>query len=61
MSSEAEFVGGPAHGQLRAFPGDEPPLTVIVHRFQGDDLTYVRRVSERDEGPPWQYTPKEPT
>lgn len=59
--SIAEFVGGPLDGKLRAFPEDEPPLTVTLIRVQNDDLTYVRRVSERDEGPLWQYTLKETT
>lgn len=30
MTSEAEFFGGPMHGEIMTFPGDEPPDNVLV-------------------------------
>jgi hypothetical protein len=62
MACEAEFIGGPADGQLHAFPGDEPPgevrFSIPVSWSQFHDFVYTRRVSRRDEGPLWVYVPK---
>ena len=65
MISEATFMGGPADGEVRAFPGDEPPLRVVfatINRtgptsWEDGKFTYVRQVSQLDEGSLWVYVP----
>ena len=65
MTSEASFMGGPADGELRAFPGDEPPLRVVFstlkrtgpQSFEDGKFTYARQVSQMDNGPLWVYVP----
>lgn len=57
--SVAQFVGGPADGQVRAFPEDEPPATVEVLRMPpAGPFVYVRQVSQLDNGPLWVFVPQ---
>lgn len=58
MVCEAEFVGGPADGQVRAFPGDKPPYEVTFSSWADGDFRYIREVSRRDDGPLWAFIPK---
>lgn len=63
MTSEAEFVGGPKHGTLMSFPGEEPPPLVIlrgIDRGTAHTVTqfvYRREVSQLDKGPLWVFVP----
>lgn len=58
---EAEFMGGPADGMLRAFPGDEQPAKVVlpmqISMTEYTEVVYVRQVSQMDEGPLWVFVP----
>jgi hypothetical protein len=65
MACEAAFMGGPANGRTQAFPGDEPPAEYAFDQFLGFDhdppsekITYIRQVSQMDQGPLWVFVPK---
>lgn len=64
---EVAFMGGPADGLVRVVQGegDQPPnaLTFPVTPATWDqpvgEFTYIRQVSQMDEGPLWIYVPTE--
>jgi hypothetical protein len=60
--SEVRFVGGPADGMFREYPGARPPELVEVYapRFDTDPavvvstrILYATRVSPFADGPLW--------
>jgi hypothetical protein len=67
MTSWAVFMGGPADGQTRTFPGDEPPgqceVPTLHHDWRKQDggtvpriyHRYRREVSQLDDGPLWVF------
>lgn len=62
---EVTFMGGPADGLFRMVQGDPPPAELTFQTppdlrlgTPPREFTYVRQVSELDDGPLWVYVPK---
>lgn len=66
MACEVTFMGGPANGEIRYVPGDEPPKEFTFQTAPNlrletppGEFTYVCQVSTMDDGPLWVYVPKD--